>query len=184
MICLKSICFLSTFCEKVVHLNFQWLQKMDYSYRISEQSHLLHCFTVHVGGSTVTNCSYQQVQLQPPAGRASACTWQQYSFVIAVSGLHAYFCTCISCMLVNPRDHTEGRDRESSAPAHGGRNSFLESYTSRGIWLMSTKVERCIEYVRSPLAMRCGQQITSQSVTAHSVSQYLPFLSPASLSPL
>lgn len=129
---------------------------MDYSYRISEQSHLLHCFTVQVGSSIVTNCSYQQVRLQPPAGRASTCTWQEYSFVISVSGLHMCLRTRISCMLVNPRDHTDGRDRESNAPAHRGRNSFLESNTSRDIWLMSARVERCIEYVRSPLAMRCG----------------------------
>lgn len=32
--------------------------------------------------------------------------------------------------------------------------------------------------------MRCGEQIASQSVTAHFVSQYLTFLSPAYLSPL
>lgn len=134
---------------------------MDYTYRISEQLHLLHCFTVHVSGSTVTNGSYQHTQLQPPSGRASARTWQQYSFVISVSGVSVQtqvlcLCVCISCTLVNPRDHTGGRDSESRSPAHRGRNSFLESYTSTGIWLMSARRERCIEYVRSPLAMRCG----------------------------
>lgn len=60
---------------------------------------------MHVCGSTVTNCSYQQAQLQPPSGRASVCTWQHYSFVISVSGLHVCPCThsarvCVGVFLV------------------------------------------------------------------------------------
>lgn len=47
---------------------------------------------------------------------------------------------------------------------------------------MSAPVERCIEHVRRQLAVRSGIQITSQNVTAHSVSTphplYLPLPRP------
>lgn len=77
-----------------------------------------------------------------------------------------FMCVCAStvsecvCLFVYlwAQEITEkaGTERASRSLAHRGKNSFLESYTSTGICLMSTRVERCIEHVRRPLAMRCG----------------------------
>lgn len=88
---------------------------------------------------------------------------------------HRYMCVWVY-FSKSPRDQKRG------APAHRGKNSFLESYISSGICLMSAPVERYIEHVRRPLAVRSGIQITSENVTAHSVSTphplYLPLPRP------
>lgn len=68
-------------------------------------------------------------------------------------------CVCMRvCVFPWAQEITEEArtESESRSPAHRGKNSFLESYISTGICLMSARVERCIEHVRRPLAMRCG----------------------------
>lgn len=64
----------------------------------------------------------------------------------------------VFCFFFHGPQRSQGKQglRESRSPAHRGKNSFLESYISTGICLMSARVERCIEHVRRPLAMRCG----------------------------
>lgn len=77
-------------------------------------------------------------------------------------------------MLVHVCTFPEAPEIKRAAPAHRGKNSFLERYISGCICLMSAPVERCIEHVRRLLAVRSGKQIASQNVTAHSVSTPWP----------
>lgn len=73
------------------------------------------------------------------------------TFVIAVLG---FYVSVFVSSYMRLRDHRGLR--RSKYPAHRGKNLFLEVYISTGICLMSARVERCIEHVRRPLAMRCG----------------------------
>lgn len=60
--------------------------------------------------------------------------------------------------------------RKSGSYTHRGKNDVVESYRSARICLMSGPARRYIEHVSRPLALRSGDRITSQTLTAHSVT--------------
>lgn len=101
------------------------------------------------------------------ANTAAAALWENITSVCMVSLLLATFvirvCVCAASMSVlsqapeiTQKAGAARVEQGSRSPTHRSKNSFLESYTSAGICLMSARVQRCIEHVRRPLAMRCG----------------------------
>lgn len=112
------------------------------------------------------------------ANTAAAALWENITSVCMVSSLLATFviCVCVCvCVLSRAPEITQEagteKERGRRSPTHRGKNSFLESYTSVGICLMSARVQRCIEHVRRPLARRCG---VADSITMCDRSLCLP----------
>lgn len=91
--------------------------------------------------------------------------------------VHSHWCYLCSSTLLCVFLCAQEIRAQTEPPACRGRNVFLQVYISADICLMSSRVERCIEHVRRPLAARWGWQIASHSVTAHSVSLLASFIS-------
>lgn len=106
---------------------------------------------------------YQPVQPQLPYRRVKqVCVHGECSWLHSLSLLLCCVCVCMVdmqrvpvCYFGGPTDHC-GLSVCSRSAACRGKNAFLKSYISTCICLMSSRVERCIEHVRRPLAMRCG----------------------------
>lgn len=124
------------------------------------------------------------MQPQLPSGKIlQACTRRTCSWPHLLSLFLEFMCVCACtvcggvCLCVRVFFHGPERSqrrqglRECRSPAYRGKNSFLESYTSTGICLMSARVEICIEHVRRPL-------VIVDSITDCGCSLCLPVLAP------